>query len=46
MTFDINALDNCVGDWYEALDTYTDELVELFAESPEGQAHYERMALT
>ncbi|MBT9315765.1 hypothetical protein [Leptothoe spongobia] len=42
MTFDINALQNCDGDWHEALNAYTDELVELFAESPEGQAHYEK----
>ncbi|MEM9483513.1 MAG: hypothetical protein AAGA83_07445 [Cyanobacteria bacterium P01_F01_bin.116] len=41
MAFDINALENCDGDWHEALNAYTDELVELFAESPEGQAHYE-----
>lgn len=41
MTFDINALNNCDGDWHEPLNAYTDELVERFAKSPEGQAHFD-----
>jgi hypothetical protein len=41
MTFDINALDNCDGDWHEALEDYTDKLMERFVESPEGQAHFD-----
>ncbi len=41
MTFDINALASCSEDWDKELEAYTDELIELFAESPEGQAHRE-----
>lgn len=41
MTFDIDALASCGEDWDKELEAYTDELIELFAESLEGQAHFE-----
>jgi len=45
MTFDIYALDHYEdkwNDWDEALEDYTSELIDLFADSPEGKTHYQQ----
>ena len=42
MTFDIYFLDQCDDDWHEALEAYTEDLIELFVDSPEGLAHFEK----
>ncbi|MEM9002490.1 MAG: hypothetical protein AAGE59_03070 [Cyanobacteria bacterium P01_F01_bin.86] len=43
MTFDIYSLQNIEDDdWTEVLNTYTDTLIDRFAESPEGKAHFEK----